>query len=527
MATTRLMALHTGKGRNVGTAIRDIIDYVENPEKTNKGQLVSSYQCSARIADKEFLFAKKLYLQKTDRARGADDVIAYQLRQSFPPGEITPEEANRLGRELAMRFTKGKNAFIVCTHVDKAHVHNHIIVSAVNLECDCKFRNFWDSTKALRRLNDTLCIENGYSIVENPRQHGKSYNKWLGDRADLSHRERLCFTIDEALKQHPESFDALLDLLRQTGYEIRGNPANLSLRSAEQKRFIRMDTLGPGYSADELKAVIAGERQHTPKQHKAKAQKKPQRTNQLLIDIQEKLAQGKGAGYANWAKKFNLKQMAQTVAYLQDHDLMDYAALTEKADAASARYHELSDRIKAAETRMAEIAMLRTQIINYAKTRDTYVAYRKAGYSKKFKAEHEADILLHQAAKKHFDALGLKKLPTVKALNAEYAKLLTEKKAAYGDYRQTREEWKELLMAKANIDRILGMDATAQIVQRERPSEQRGVARKRFHRNRAATPQACFRGLGIPPTSRKPSGTAKAAAGRISASVYTLALLAG
>ena len=473
MATTRLMPLHVGKGRSINTAISDIIDYVENPEKTDKGQLVSSYGCNSKIADAEFALMKKLYIQKTGRVRGADDVIAYHLRQSFVPGEITPEEANRMGRELAMRFTKGKNAFIVCTHIDKAHIHNHIIISAVNLDCDRKFRNFWGSTKALRRINDTLCIENGYSIVENPKRHGKSYNKWLGDQAGLSHRDRLCYVIDEALKQKPESFDALLDLLRQAGYAIKGNPANPSLRGGDQKRFVRMDTLGPGYTPAELKAVIAGERQHTPKQRKAKAQKKPQRTNQLLIDIQEKLAQGKGAGYANWAKKFNLKQMAQTVAYLQDHGLMDYAELTAKADAASARYHELSDKITAAEKRMAEIAVLRTQIINYVKTRDTYVAYRKAGYSKKFRAEHEADILLHQAAKKHFDSLGLKKLPTVKALNAEYAKLLAEKKAAYGDYRPAKEEMRELLTAKANIDRILGKEVQERHAQKERTTEQR------------------------------------------------------
>ncbi len=473
LSTTRLMALHVGQGRSVSTAIRDIIDYVENPEKTGKGQFVTGYQCSPKLADSEFLLAKKIYIQKTGRTRGADDVIAYHLRQSFVPGEITPEEANRLGRELAMRFTKGKNAFLVCTHIDKAHVHNHIIVNAVNLDCNRKFRDFRQSGRALRRISDTLCIENGYSIVENPRQHGQSYNKWLGDRAGLSHRERLCRTIDEALKQYPESFDTLLDLLRNAGYEIRGNPVNPSLWGGAQKRFIRMDTLGPGYSATELKAVIAGQRQHIPKKQKPKAQKRPQRTNQLLIDIQDKLAQGKGAGYTNWAKKFNLKQMAKTVAYLQDHNLMDYAELTEKAADSSAKYRELSYKIKAAETRMAEIAVLRTQIVNYAKTRETYVAYHKAGYSKRFKAEHEADILLHQAAKKHFDALGLKKLPTIKTLNEEYAKLLVEKKAAYGDYRQTREDWKELLTAKANIDRILGMDASAKIVQKERPSEQR------------------------------------------------------
>ena len=165
--------------------------------------------------------------------------------------------------------------------------------------------------------------------------------------------------------------------------------------------------------------------------------------------------------------------MAQTVAYLQDHGLMDYAELTAKADAASARYHELSDKITAAEKRMAEIAVLRTQIINYAKTRDTYVAYRKAGYSKKFLLEHEGDILLHKAAKKHFDELGLKQLPTVKALNAEYAAVLAEKKAAYGEYRKAREEMKELLMAKANIDRILGKETKEHRAQKEKETEQR------------------------------------------------------
>ena len=470
MSTTRLMPLHIGKGRSFSTAISGIIDYVENPEKTDKGQLVTSYQCNARIADKEFLFAKQCYIQKTGRVRGADDVIAYHLRQSFVPGEITPEEANRIGRELAIRFTKGRNAFIVCTHTDKAHIHNHVIIGAVNLDCDRKFRNFWGSTKALRRLNDTLCIENGYSIVENPKRHGKSYNKWMGDKTTLSHRDRLCCVIDEVLEQKPESFEALLDFLRQAGYEVKGNPANPSLRGGDQKRYVRMNTLGQGYTVADLKAVIAGERQHTPKQQKTKATKQPQRTNQLLIDIQEKLAQGKGAGYANWAKKFNLKQMAQTVAYLQEHDLMDYAALSSQADAATARYHELSDKIKASEARMAEIAVLRTQIINYAKTRDTYIAYRRAGYSKMFLAEHEGDILLHKVAKKHFDDLNLKKLPTVKALNNEYALLLAEKKATYVQYRKAREDMKELLTAKANIDRVLGKAEIEHKVQKEKES---------------------------------------------------------
>ena len=165
MATTRIMPLHIGKGRTEGQAISDIIDYVANPQKTDHGKLITGYECDSRVADAEFLLAKRQYISATGRVRGTDDVIAYHVRQSFRPGEITAEEANRLGVEFANRFTKGKHAFIVCTHIDKSHIHNHIIWSAVNLDCDRKFRNFWGSTKAVRRLSDTICIENGLSIV--------------------------------------------------------------------------------------------------------------------------------------------------------------------------------------------------------------------------------------------------------------------------------------------------------------------------------------------------------------------------
>ena len=468
MATTRIMPLHTGKGRSIGQAISDIIDYVKNPEKTDHGKLITSYQCDSRVADAEFLFAKKRYIQKTGRVRGADDVIAYHLRQSFVPGEITPEEANRLGQELARRFTKGNNAFIVCTHIDKAHIHNHIIWNSVNLECDRKFRNFWGSTRAVRRLNDTICIENGYSIVENPKSHGKSYNKWLGDQAKPSHRELLRVAIDNAFLEKPADWDALLKLLQEAGYEIKTGK-NPSFRWEGWDRAVRLDTLGENYSKDVLLSVIKGEKRHTPRKKKQITQE-PKKVN-LLVDIQAKLREGKGAGYAKWARSFNLKQLAQTMNYLTDHGLLEYASLAEKTSAATARYNELSGQIKAAEKRMAEIAVLRTHIINYSKTRDVYVAYRKAGYSKKFLAEHEADILLHKAAKKAFDELGLKKIPTVKSLQAEYAKLLEEKKKAYGEYRQARDEMRELLTVKANVDRLLGTEE--QEAEKEKEHSQR------------------------------------------------------
>ena len=296
MATTRIMPLHIGKGRTESQAISDIIDYVANPQKTDNGKLITGYGCDSRTADAEFLLAKRQYIAATGRVRGADDVIAYHVRQSFKPGEITPEEANRLGVEFAKRFTKGNHAFVVCTHIDKSHVHNHIIWSAVNADCDRKFRNFWGSTRAVRRLSDTICIENGLSIVENPKPHGKSYNKWLGDQAKPSHREQLRVMIDHALEQKPADFDALLKLLTEMGCEVSRRGKAIRLKAPGWKNVARMDDkLGAGYSEAEIRAVLAGEKQHTPRK-KSVVQPEPPKVN-LLVDIQAKLQAGKGAGY--------------------------------------------------------------------------------------------------------------------------------------------------------------------------------------------------------------------------------------
>lgn len=470
MATTRIMPLHVGKGRTESRAISDIIDYVANPQKTDGGKLITGFACDSRVADAEFMLAKRQYIAATGRVRGADDVIAYHVRQSFKPGEITPEEANRLGVEFAKRFTKGNHAFVVCTHIDKAHVHNHIIWSSINLDCDRKFRNFWGSTKAVRRLSDTICIENGYSIVADPKRHGKSYNKWLGEQAKPSHRELLRAAIDDALAKKPADLDALLKLLRESGCEVSKRGKSYRLKLPGWDKVARLDSLGTGYTLEDLLAVLAGQKEHTPRQ-KSVTHADPPKVN-LLIDIQTKLQAGKGPGYERWRKVFNLKQMANTLNYLMEHNLLEYAVLEEKTAAATARHNELSAKIKAAEKCMAEIAVLRTHIINYAKTRDTYVAYRKAGYSKKFREEHEEEILLHQAAKEAFNELNVKKLPTVKALQAEYATLLADKKKAYGEYRQARSEMRELLTVKNNVDRVLSMDES-EPGQREKDHGQR------------------------------------------------------
>ena len=449
------MPLHAGKKKTVGNAISCVIDYVENPDKTDEGRLITSWECDSRVADAQFLYTKEEYIKRTGRVRGADDVIAYHLRQSFLPGEITPEEANRLGRELASRFTKGNHAFIVCTHIDKAHIHNHIIWNSTNLEADRKFRNFWGSTKAIRRLSDTICIENGYSIVENPRRKGLAYNKWLGDNKKPCHRELICADIDQALAQNPESFEKLLQLLVESGYQVKQGKVP-SLHARNQKRFIRMDSLGEAYLPETLKAVIAGKQSHKPRKKiegtRPLEEKSPA---SLLVDIQAKLQEGKGAGYVRWAKSFNLKQAAQTLLYLQENNLLEYADLEERTRSVTDRYHQLSAEIKSTEKRMADIKTLQQHLVNYYKTKSTYREYIKKGSSKIFYGQHESDILLYQAAQRHFNELGLTQLPTVKDLQSEFSVLLTRKKELYPTYRKLRDEMKELLTVKANVDRLL------------------------------------------------------------------------
>lgn len=447
------MSLHTRKGRTVGSAIKGIIDYVKNPEKTDNGRLITSWQCDSRVADAEFFYSKQQYIRNTGRVRGTDDVIAYHLRQSFRPGEITPEEANRLGCELAKRFTKGNHAFIVCTHIDKAHIHNHIIWAATTLDEQHKFKNFWGSAKAVRRLNDTICFENGYSIVENPRGKGKSYDQWLGDKKKPSHRERICAAIDDALVQNPASFEALLELLKQAGYEVQdGNIP--SLFGGDQKRGIRMDTLGENYTPEVLRAVIKGQRVHSPRKKQMQATP-AKRTGNLVLDFEKVVQSGKGSGYENWAKRFNMKQAAQTILFLQEHGLTSYSELADKSAEASKKFNELRKEIRMLDDAIQENAITQKHIRNYAKTRRFYDGYIKAGYSKKYLAEHEGDILIHKAAKNYFNEKGTKKLPSMQELKAQNAALMSKKKTIYAEYRKAKAEKEELQIAKANIDAVM------------------------------------------------------------------------
>ena len=466
MATTRLISMHQNKGKSIADCLADRTDYAKNTNKTNDGEYISSYECDPKTVQGEFLLSKRIYSDITGREQ-ANDVIAYQIRQSFKPGEVTPELANQIGYELGMRFTKGNHAFFVATHIDKAHIHNHILFNSNSLDCTKKFRDFLGSGRAIRKISDRICLENGLSIVENPKRGKNHYGKWLGDKKPVSHSEKLRLAIDETLRKKPADFDTFLSEMKLEGYEIKTG-MHISFKSENQKKFIRLRSLGSGYSEEEIKAVIDGNK---PFVNRKRATEKSQSHVNLLVDIQAKLQAGKGAGYERWAKIFNLKQMAQTINFLTENNLLSYEDLDKKAKAVTDNFNQLSAQIKAAEKRMTEIVSLKTHIINYSKTREVYMAYRKAGYSKKFYEEHTADLLLHKAAKAAFDSLEGKKLPTVKALQMEYSKLLSEKKKAYGKYHSTKKEMQDILNAKANVDRLLGENISEK--EKEKSQEQR------------------------------------------------------
>ena len=453
MAATRLIALHQNKGKSVAACLKSRASYAQNPDKTAGGEYVSSYGCSPLTVDEEFLLSKRQYELSTGRSQKSN-VIAYQIRQSFKPGEITPEEANKVGYELAMRFTKGKHAFIVATHTDRQHIHNHIIYNSTSMDGSRKFRDFWLSGLAVQRLSDVICLEHKLSVIETKPYRERQKRILYPPRE--SNRDRLCTAIDGILRDKPPDFEAFLQKLEQEGYEVKRGK-HTSVKGKRQKRFIRFRTLGAGYNEEEICAVLDGKAEHRPRQRTAAPVKED--AFQLLIDLAAK--QGKGTGYQRWAKKFNLKEMSKTLIFLQENKISNLETLNDKANAEVKRFHELQETIRAADSRMAELSELRTQIIHYAKTREVYAAYRKAGYSKKFCAEHKADILLHQAAKEFFDKQGIKKLPKVKDLNAEYAELLAQKKAAYPEYRKARDEIQQLLRAQKNIERFFA-DETPQ-----------------------------------------------------------------
>ena len=444
MAATRLIPMHVNKGKTLAQSLGDRTDYAKNPEKTDKGELVTGYQCDPMTVDEEFMLSKRQYKQITGR-RQRHEVIAYQIRQSFKPGEITPEEANRLGQELALRFTKGKYAFIVATHTDRAHVHNHIVFNSTSIDGTRKFKNFWLSSIALQRVSDLVCLENGLSVIT-PKPYRERAKRTDYPRR-VKNRDVLCEDIDAVLQKKPESFEAFLQELRTLDYEIKCGK-HISVKGKNQARFIRLSSLEDGYTEADLRAHFLGQQEHKPREKRN--YHTDVRPFNLVIDIQSKL-QNKGAGYQHWASVYNLKQMSKTLLFLRDHKIESMEQLDQLVQQQTAKRDALLSSIQQSEKRLAEIGTLKKHIINYSKTRATYEEYRKAGYSKKFLEAHREEITIHKAAKAAFDELGVRKLPRVKDLSIEYAEVLAAKKQTYAEYRLAKSDAQELLIAQQNI----------------------------------------------------------------------------
>lgn len=462
MAATRLIAMHQNKGRSLQKCLKDRTDYAQNPEKTEGGELVSSYQCDPEFVEEQFASSKKEYLEITGR-KIVGDIIAYQIRQSFKPGEITPEEANKIGYETAMRWTKGQHAFIVATHVDKAHIHNHIIYNSTTLSCDRKFRNFWFCGVALQRVSDLVCLENGLSVIEPVKPSQRVKRTEYPDRR--SFREDIRDAIDACLEQNPKDMDELLRLLLEMGYESKRGKY-VSVKGKGQKKFLRFRSLGAGYREQDLERIFAGE----TREKVTTAEEETEPKLDMLLDIQKMIAKGKGSGYERWAKVHNIKQMAQTLLFLEEHDLRDYDKLAEKAQEASARFGEITRRQKELEARLVEIAALKKHIVNYSKTKEVYVEYRKHGYSKKFFEEHREDITIHKAAKEAFSQIE-GSIPKMKQLNEEYDQVFCKKKQTYSEYRQARQEMKDYQTAKYNVDQFLGKEEEERQAEKNKEQE--------------------------------------------------------
>ena len=422
---------------------------------------MSSYLCDPETAHAEFMLVKGQYQAETGRT-AEQGALCYQIRQAFPQGEVTPKEANRIGYETAMRWTKGKYQFFVCTHTDKGHIHNHIYYNSTAYDRSRKFRNFIGSSFALRRLSDRVCLEHALSVVERPKLHSKGrflhYGQWQGEVRPPSQKEQIRCAIDTALSKRPADFADFLRRMEAVGFQVvHGRGGVISFRAPGHDRAARLraSTLGAGYGREDIQAVIDGKAPtRTAPVRRAPT---PRRVN-LLIDIQERMRQGKGPAYERWAKVYNLKQMAAALQYLKEHQLFEYDDLAAKTDAATERFHTLAGDIQQTEAELSRVSDLMAAVVQYAKTRPAFDGYKAAKYSRKYLAEHEAELADYRAAKATMgELLGGEKLPKMAELKEKRRQLAARKKALYLEYRKAQQDMRELVAVKGSVDHLRGL----------------------------------------------------------------------
>ena len=432
------------KIKPVKSTLSKALDYIENPDKTDGKMLISSFGCSYETADIEFGYTLSQALDKGSN-------LAFHLIQSFAPGEVDYEKAHEIGKQLADAVTKGQHEYVVTTHIDKGHIHNHIIFCAVNFVDHHKYNSNKRSYYGIRNMSDKLCRENGLSVVVPGKgSKGKSYAEYQAEKTGTSWKGKLKIAVDALIPQ-VSSFEELLTRLQAAGYEIKPGKY-VSCRAPEQERFTRLKTLGADYTEEAIRERIAGRR--------TKAAKAPreQRGVSLLIDIENSIKAAQSKGYEQWAKIHNLKQAAKTMNFLTEHKIEQYADLVSRIEEMAAESGQAADALKNAEKRLADMAVLIKNVSTYQKTKPVYDAYRKARNREKYRAGQEQAIILHEAAARSLKAAGIAKLPNLAALQSEYEALQAQKEALYADYGKLKKKVREYDIIKQNIDSILQAD---------------------------------------------------------------------
>ena len=376
-----------------------------------------------------------------------NEVIAYQLRQSFKPGEVSPEEANQIGYELAERLLHGEHAFIVATHTDRKHIHNHIVFCATALDCSHKFRNVWNSSRLVAEISDELCREHYLSVVQNPQSKTVSYDKWEGDQSKLTSRDSLRITIDTALRMQPDGFDALMQLMEEAGCWIKRG-AHVSIKPPGGERYIRLDSLGAEYSEAKLRQVLDGHHIHIPKIPRSEYNYSQVKR---LIDVEAKLREGKGKGYMIWAERNNIDAKAQSIIFLKEHNIGSIEELENQINVLRSERNALHAAIREKQNRMKKINELRQAIRDYRRTKDVYAQYKASGWSPKFYNEHRKDIEAHKKAQAFYSSVD-GKMPTLKELSAEYDALKKEKENDDAALEELKPQLTTLNHIKYNFD---------------------------------------------------------------------------
>ena len=441
MAVTKIKAIR-------GT-LSKAIAYILNPEKTDEKLLVSSYGCASETAAREFEWTRKIAEQK---GMNPVRIIARHVIQSFEIGEVTPELAHEIGKQFADEILGGKYEYVLTTHIDKDHVHNHLIFNAVDFVNYHAYKSYKRIYYDMREVSDRLCKENGLSVIPPSQNKGMGYKEYTEAKRGTSWKQKLKQTIDR-LVITAKDYDDFLRLMQEAGYEIKTGKY-ISFRAKGQERFTRSKTIGENYTEERIKERIAG---RTPR--RSQRQTTPKGIS-LIGDIQERIRLIDSKGYEYKAKLTILKEAARTLNYLTENNLLQYADLEKKVEDVHSSYDRIGKELKGVEARLREVQPLIKNISNYQRLKPVYDAFQKAKDKPGFKAKHEAELVIFEAARSTLLAMqGDEKLPSMKTLQAEQQRLLEEQQRLYDERAKLKKEVKQIETIKSNVDTFLAPSA--------------------------------------------------------------------